>query len=86
MKKLSRPFLRPGEFTILLTCFIYPFPVFSSFKTQLKSPLIPLYQRGELHVIISESPPFVKGDKEAVRQRHSEASAEESQTCKMLNP
>jgi len=62
MKKLSRPFLRPGEFTILLTCFIYPFPVFSSFKTQLKSPLIPLYQRGELHVIISESPPFVKGD------------------------
>ncbi len=28
----------------------------------LKSPLTPLYQRGELFVITSKSPPFVKGD------------------------
>jgi len=28
-----------------------------------KSPLTPLYQRGELYVITSKSPPFVKGDK-----------------------
>jgi hypothetical protein len=28
----------------------------------LKSPLTPLYQRGELNEITAKSPPFVKGD------------------------